>query len=69
MRHATTEMWALRWDRAGKPGGFVVNNGALPRLFRTWRDARDYANEIFGYLRTKPAPRRVTVLVSDYGEG
>ena len=67
MRHDTTEMWALRRNRPGGPGSFV-HDGRLPCLFRTRNEARDYADRNFDYLRARPIPRRVTVLVSDYGD-
>jgi hypothetical protein len=53
--------WGLFLDKTNKLDGrtaHLIYENRLPVLFRTRREAREYANKRFGYIKTRPDLRR-----------
>lgn len=50
-------LWGLMWNQKNKLEGrtnFIIRDkNCLPRLFRSRKEARDFANEEFEYIKTR----------------
>lgn len=50
-------IWAAQWHSRNKIDGdrkHICYENGLPALFRTRREAREYINRKYGYIRTRP---------------
>ncbi len=50
-------LWAAQWHSHNKLDGdhkHIIYENCVPQLFRTRREAREYINTKFGYIRTRP---------------
>ena len=50
-------LWALEWRQKGEARHIIYDLG-FPKLFRKRSDARIWANERFGYIKTREDLRR-----------
>jgi len=48
----TKTYWALWWHSKGT--GHIVHRNCVPALFRTRRQALEFREECFGYIRKRP---------------
>jgi hypothetical protein len=73
-------LWAaLWWQRGGLSGDseHLLNEGCLPKLFRTRRECRSWINRRYGYIKNSqhlrkyphgwrlPKPVKVSITVTD----
>ena len=50
-------LWGLKWVNVNRLDGYhehIVYENCLPALFRTRAEARKFADERYGYIRTRP---------------
>lgn len=50
-------IWVLQWNSENELDGLsrhFINTNGLPALFRTRAEARAFANEHWGYIKTRP---------------
>ena len=50
-------LWAGQWHTKNKLDGetkHILYENCLPMLFHTRREAREYINKKYGYIRTRP---------------
>ena len=55
------ERWGLEWYSRNKVDGEtrqVMFSNGTPLMFKTRRQAREYANERYGYIKTRQGLRR-----------